>query len=105
MPSLDLPLVLAPKLVMTLPRAGQRKVGSAPVASLALTGASASFSYAVGAACASLALGCWTLAVTCLTGGAAAGKGAIGWAAGAGGGAGPAALLPPGPRRFGAGLG
>src|SRR5262245_40663269 len=31
MPSLVAPLVLAPKLVMTRPRTGQRKVGTAPV--------------------------------------------------------------------------
>src|SRR4051812_4149523 len=96
MPSLDLPLVLAPYPVTTRPRTGPRDVGNPPVPSAALTGGSATaasgvvvawasraFSFEAGSAAASLLAGAAT---------------AAGWAAATAGctAAGAAADLAPG---------
>src|SRR5580700_11100902 len=64
---------------MTLPRTGQRKVGSAPVASLALRGDCGASSSAAGLAWASRALCCGAAAAILAPG--AAGTVATGWAA------------------------
>src|SRR6202035_1499678 len=65
---------------MTLPRTGQRNVGSAPVGSVALTGVSAGASSTFVVAWASRALGCTPPATAAIlvAGGAIA---ATGWAA------------------------
>src|ERR1700730_8515120 len=81
MPSLALPLVLAPWLLITLPRAGERNVGSAPVASAALTGASAGVSSILVVAWASRAVCCGPAGAAAAKFVAGGAKAAAGWAA------------------------
>src|ERR1700726_1358487 len=82
---------------MTLPRTGQRKVGSAPVASAALTGVSPEVSSIFAVAWANRAL-CWGPPVTAAILVAGGARTAAGWAAAtAAGGAGTtAAVFAPG---------